>query len=88
MGCCKEQGVTPAFISIGAAAALHCLVNERGLEQSDENAAVLLEKLSGLEKDSAEFRLILDIYSRVRQGNNTRDLIHHALSLGNKTGVV
>ena len=88
MNCCKEQGVTPAFISIGAAAALHLLIKERGIEQSEENVLALLEQVSGMNKDSAEARLVLDVYLKIRDGAKPVELIHPALSLGNKADVI
>jgi mannitol-1-phosphate 5-dehydrogenase len=86
MRCCGEQGVTPAFISVGAAAALYCLLKERGLEQTEENAALLLEKTSALKKESEEARLILDMYGKIRQKGTAdlKELIQCAFELGKK----
>ena len=86
--CCKEQGVVPAFISIGAAAAFHRLIKERGVEQSEENVLALLEKVSGMDKHSAEARLILAMYLKIRDGIKPGELIYSALSLGNKADVI
>jgi len=88
INCCREHGVVPAFISIGAAAALHCFIKEREHEQSEENAQVLLERLSGLDKNSADARLILDMYLKIQQGYNAGALIHSALVAGNKPGII
>ena len=84
--CCKEQGVLPVFISIGAAAALRCLVKESGLEQTEENALKILEETSGLQGHSAEARLILDMYRKIEQ--DLKELLLCALFLGNKSSVV
>ena len=86
--CCKEQDVLPAFISIGAAAALSCLVKENGLDQTEKNAVKVLTETSGLESHSAEARLILDMYNRITQGSDLKELLLRALFLGNKSGVV
>ena len=86
--CCKGQGVTPAFISIGAAAALYCLLKERGLTESEENAVVILGEISKLEKDSDEVKLILEMFLKIAQGNKSGELIQTALRLGNKAGVI
>jgi len=85
---CREQGVTPAFISIGAAAALYCLLKERGLSENEENAVAALKEASGLEKDSSETRLILDMYLKIAEGKNPGELLQTALYLGNKEGII
>ena len=86
--CCKEQDVKPAFISIGAAAAIHCLLKERTLPGTEENAAAVLAQTSGLEKESIEAKLILDMYLETAKGAKPGDLIQTALRLGNKEGVI
>jgi len=86
--CCKSQGVTPAFISIGAAAALFCLLKERGLQGSEENAVATLGDISKLEKGSDEEKLILEMFLKIAQGAKPGELIQAALRLGNKPGVV
>ena len=88
IGCCQEQGVTPAFISIGAAAALLCLIKERGMEENEETARELLEKTSGLGKESASAQIIIDMYLRLREEGNPGELLHRALFLGNKPDVI
>ena len=79
---CMEQGVTPAFISVGAAAALHCLVKERGADPAEGEA--LLEKISGFEKHSASSSLVLGMYDKIRQGAAPGELFNAALFLGSK----
>ena len=88
MSCCKEQGVTPAFISIGAAAALFSLLKERGLDQTEKKAAAALGEISRLDANSAEAALVLDMYLEIVQGKNPAELSHTALHLGNKQGVI
>jgi mannitol-1-phosphate 5-dehydrogenase len=93
MSCCLEQNVIPAFISVGAAAALHCFIKEHSLEQTGENALAVLKKTSGLEKKSTEAGLILDMYieiqkDNVQRNNDLKGLLRSALYAGNKPGVI
>jgi len=88
MGVCLESGVTPAFISIGGAAAVFCFLKEQSLPQTGENASRILEKTSGLKKDSQIFILIMDMYGKIRQGKNLKELIKEALGTGNKKEVI
>jgi mannitol-1-phosphate 5-dehydrogenase len=88
INCCFEQGVTPAFISIGAAAALHCSLKERALEQTEENACIILEKTSALETKSVTAALILDMYKKILQKDTPKELLHYALLLGYKPGII
>jgi mannitol-1-phosphate 5-dehydrogenase len=88
ISCCKEQGITAAFISIGAAVALYRFVEERGFEQTEDNASTILEKTSGLGRDSEEAWLILDMYLKIRQGSNLEKLARYALDVGKKPEVI
>jgi mannitol-1-phosphate 5-dehydrogenase len=88
ISCCKEQGVTAAFISIGAAAALHRYVEERRFDQMEDNASSILEKTSRLVRDSEEARLILDMYMKINQGDKLEKLARFALDVGKKAGVI
>jgi mannitol-1-phosphate 5-dehydrogenase len=88
ISCCKEQSVTAAFISIGAAAALRRLVEEIELDQTEDNALAILEKTSGLERDSEETRLILDMYMKINQGDKLEKLARFALDIGKKPEVI
>jgi len=75
---CIDQGVTPVFISIGAAAALRCLI------QTEENASAILETTSQLKNDSAAAKLILDMYRRIIKGDTFKELLEYALEVGKK----
>jgi mannitol-1-phosphate 5-dehydrogenase len=88
MRSCEEQGVAPAFISVGAAAALYCLIKERGLPQTEESASAFLESISKLDKNSAQARLILDMHLKIRQGKYPEELFQSALFLGKKPEVI
>ena len=88
INCCLEQGVTPAFISIGAAAALYCLLKERRMAQTEKNALAMLGEIAGIEKNSAKADLILEMYIKILQGSTPQGLLHYALLLGSKAGVL
>ena len=88
INCCKEQGVIPIFISIGAAAAIFCLLKERELLQTQENAEVILKTIAALEKESGEASLILNMYNRIVKGNSLQEILRTALFISNKPEVI
>ncbi|MCI8416364.1 MAG: mannitol dehydrogenase [Lachnospiraceae bacterium] len=58
-----DQGVTPAFIAVGAGAAVYRYIREREeLSQSVETAARVLGEVSHLEKGCPLFEMILEMY--------------------------
>ena len=63
-----ENGDVPAYIAIGAAAGLKRFVDEQGLAQSEENAEKLLLETAALDRDSALFELIMDMYRMIISG--------------------
>ena len=70
-----EMGVTPAYIALGAAAGLHRYIKEaEGMEQSVENAAAVLKEISQLSADSQLARMILDMYVKILEGCNFKQL--------------
>lgn len=70
-----EMGVTPAYIAIGAAAGLHRYIKEaEGMEQNVENAAAVLKEISELSTDSQLARMILDMYQKVLEGCDFKQL--------------
>ncbi len=74
-----EQGVTPAYIAVGAAAGLKRYINEaEGLEQSQETALKVLEEVSGLKADHKLTKLILGYYAMLLEGCSLTDLRHGA----------
>jgi mannitol-1-phosphate 5-dehydrogenase len=83
--CCNEQGITPAFISVGAAAALSCHLRERGL--APETAGEELAKIAGLAGSSPEAERVLALY-RLLEGREIAELRRAALYAGRKPGVV
>ncbi len=74
-----EQGVTPAYIAVGAAAGLKRYINEaEGLEQSAETAVKVLEEVSGLKAEDKLAKLILGYYAMLLEGCSLTDLRHAA----------
>jgi len=74
-----EQGVTPAYIAVGAAAGLHRYINEaEGMEQGIDSAKKVLVEVSKLNADSVLAKLILDMYQMILSGASVTDLRHAA----------
>ncbi|MBQ7034221.1 MAG: mannitol dehydrogenase [Clostridia bacterium] len=70
-----ETGIMPAYIAIGAAAGVHRYINEAaGMVQSVDNAAYVLQTVSGLQKDSALAVLILSMYQKILEKADLREL--------------
>jgi len=69
-----EQGVTPAYIAVGAAGAVYRYLNEAGTEQSCEAARKVLEEVSGLTADQALTGMILDMYGLYLEGATPAEL--------------
>ena len=63
-----EQGITPAYITVGAAAGLHRYLREAGSEQTMENALAVLQEVSKLEADAPLTKLILARYEEICGG--------------------
>lgn len=58
-----EQNINPAYISVGVAAGVRRLIEERrGLHQSVEAAIHILHEVSGLDLDERLMKLIIDMY--------------------------
>jgi len=73
-----ETGETPAYITVGAAAGLKRFLDEKGLEQTAENAEAVLLDASGLEKDSKLAALILGVYEKILAGCTIGQLRRYA----------
>jgi len=69
-----EQGITPAYITVGAAAGLHRYLNENEMAQTAENALKVLEDVSKLTADHALTKLILDRYADIVNGATIAEL--------------
>ncbi|MDR2617550.1 MAG: mannitol-1-phosphate 5-dehydrogenase [Treponema sp.] len=86
--CCTEQGVKPAFISLGAGAALFRHLEEKQAPQTPEVAAGILAEVSGLDAASPEAALVLSFYSLVSKGAGFPELIKAAAEAGHKEGII
>ena len=63
-----EQGITPAYITVGAAAGMRRYLAENGQEQTVENALAVLQEVSQLAADAPLTKLILDRYEEICNG--------------------
>ena len=65
---CLEQGITPAYIAVGAAGAVYRYLNEAGTEQSMKAALQVLADVSGLAAEHPLAMLILEQYRLYLEG--------------------
>ena len=73
------QGITPAYIAVGAAAGLHRYINEaEGMEQGMDAAKQVLSEVSKLDADAELAKLILAMYEKILGGATVTDLRHAA----------
>ncbi len=75
------EGITPAYIAIGAAAGLLRYLNES--EDKTETAEFVLEKVCGLKKDSELALLILSMYEKITSGMSLGEIRRFADKLTN-----
>lgn len=69
------QDIVPAYIAIGAAAAVRRYIEETdGMEQNIKQAENVLVDISGLEKDGELMELILRMYQMILEGKSLREL--------------
>ena len=74
-----EQGATPAYIAVGAAAGVHRYINEaEGMEQGAEAAQKVLAEVSGLDVNGKLAQLILSMYVKILDGATVTELRHAA----------
>ena len=71
---CLQTGVTPAFIALGAAAALHAHLNANTQSQTEENALTALEEIANLSPEDKLTTLILDLYRPIANGASIEEL--------------
>jgi len=86
--CCEGEGITPAFISIGTAAALRRHLEENSAPQTREAAAKILTGLSALSEGSPAFELVLSMYSLLLDPGALPRLIQSALLSGGRENVI
>ena len=60
---CAQNGINPVHITIGAAAALFCHLQENNLPQTKQSAQAALAEISELPEGSAETEKLLSCYS-------------------------
>ena len=69
------QGVTPAYIAVGAAAGVHRYIKEaEGMEQGADTAKQVLAEVSKLDADSVLAQLIVSMYEKILAGATVADL--------------
>lgn len=73
-----EEGITPAYIAVGAAAGLCRYLNENGGEQSVDVAKTVLLEVSKLEEAHPLHKLILHYYKMLLGGCDLKKLIAEA----------
>lgn len=74
-----EQGITPAYIAVGAAAGLKRYINEaEGMEQGMESAKKVLHDVSELDASSTLGGMILSMYELILAGKSVRELLNAA----------
>lgn len=73
-GLCIQQGVYPAYIFLGAGAALYQYLKENGKEQCREQAEKALRELSELDETGEQAKGILYFYDMFRQGASIKEM--------------
>jgi len=69
-----EQGTTPAYIAVGAAAGVHRYIKEAEMEQSMDSAKKVLRDVSKLDTEGEVAKLILAMYEKILSGATLYDL--------------
>lgn len=80
-----EQGMTPAYITVGAAAGLHRYLKENDMTQTVENAKTVLREVSLLDVDGSLAGMILCNYEKICAGATLEELCAHADAVKAKT---
>ena len=83
---CLEQGVTPAYVAVGAAGAVYRYLNEAGTEQSAAAAGQVLAEVSGLGENHPLAALILEMYGLFLEGETVGTMRRAAQKV--KTGTL
>ena len=71
---CREQGICPVYIALGAGCALRQLALEEEAEAGDEEALTLLLGVSGLPREDPLCGLIMAFYRLFREGAPLSDI--------------
>ena len=80
-----EQGMTPAYITVGAAAGLHRYLKENDMTQTVENAKTVLREVSLLDVDGSLAGMILCNYEKICAGATLEELCAYADGVKAKT---
>jgi mannitol-1-phosphate 5-dehydrogenase len=86
--CCVEQGITPAYISLGIAAAIRRHIDDNSSVQSDSLAASVLKDIAELDPASEDGMRILKFYRLILQCAGIGMLRKAAEDAAYKEGVV
>ncbi|MFP3090554.1 mannitol-1-phosphate 5-dehydrogenase [Treponema sp. TIM-1] len=86
--CCGEQGIPPAFISLGCAAALFRHLEENQQPQTPKAAAAALAEVSGLGASSPDAAGILSFHSMITKKADFPELITAAADAAYKPGII
>lgn len=76
-----DQGITPAYIAVGAAAGLHRYLNENGGVQTVVAAKAALDEVSSLDAEHTLHKLILHYYAMILGGCSLQQLVTEAESI-------
>ena len=76
-----EEGITPAYIAVGAAAGVKRFLDEAERPQTPEEAGKVLSEVSALDKDAPLAKLILGYYGMIAGGCPLADLRRKADAL-------
>ena len=76
-----EEGITPAYIAVGAAAGVKRFLDEAERPQTPEEAGKVLSEVSALDPDTPLARMILGYYSMMAEGASLKDLRRKADAL-------
>lgn len=71
---CREEGVCPAFISIGTAGAVYEYLAEQHKEQSPEHACEVLETVAGIKEGEELSRMVLRLYAKYLEKADVRGI--------------
>lgn len=69
-----QQGITPCYIAVGAAAGVRRYLAENDKAQTMENATEVLQQVSGLESTERLAQMILQMYKLLLEGISIADL--------------
>lgn len=69
-----QQGIVPCHIAVGAAAGVRRYLAENGSEQTLDNAAEVLQTVSGLDAQEKLTKMILSMYQKILDGATVTDL--------------